>query len=73
LGFVCDGWNFLGKRAVLALDGVIIWDAAALQWNGTPPFPIGRTTADGVEGPIMIWAHPFAVFDAKFRELASAK
>jgi protein-disulfide isomerase len=48
-------------------------DAAALQLNGTPSFLIGRTTADGVEGPILIGAQPFAVFDAKFREINSAK
>lgn len=31
-------------------------DTAALQVNGTPSFPIGRTTVEGVEGPILIGA-----------------
>jgi protein-disulfide isomerase len=43
-------------------------DAAALQLNGTPSFLIGRTTTEGVEGPILIGALPFAVFEAKLRE-----
>jgi protein-disulfide isomerase len=48
-------------------------DAAALQLNGTPSFLIGRTTAGGVEGSILVGAQPFAVFDTKLHEVEVGK
>ena len=41
--------------------------------EGTPTFVIGRTTPESVAGPMIVGALPYAVFDAKLRELSSAK
>ena len=48
-------------------------DATALKLSGTPSFLIGRTDAGGVEGPILMGAQPFAVFDAKLAEIIAGK
>jgi protein-disulfide isomerase len=37
--------------------------------EGTPTFVVGKTTANSVAGPIIVGALPYAVFDAKLKEL----
>ncbi len=46
-----------------------IFQALSLGLNGTPAFVIGRSTAYGVEGEVLMGAHPLAVFEAKLGEL----
>jgi protein-disulfide isomerase len=41
--------------------------------DGTPTFVVGRTSAEGVDGVRIVGAHPYAVFDAKIRELLAGK
>jgi len=38
--------------------------------NGTPSFVLGKTTADGVDGELIIGAMPYDVFDQKLKELS---
>ena len=38
--------------------------------NGTPSFVLGKTTADGVDGELIIGAMPYQVFDQKLKDLA---
>ena len=45
-----------------------ILEAAQLGVNGTPGFVIGRSTPEGVEGEILMGAHPLPVFEAKLKE-----
>ena len=47
-----------------------IQDATRIGANGTPSFVIGKSTADGVDGELVIGAMPFQVFDQKLKELA---
>ena len=44
-------------------------DATSVGVSGTPTFVIGRTSADGLDGVRLVGAQPFAVFDAKLKEL----
>lgn len=44
-------------------------EGAKLGIDGTPTFVIGRTTPNGIEGPMIVGALPYAQFDAKLREL----
>lgn len=44
-------------------------DGAKIGVGGTPTFVIGKTTASGLEGPMMVGAMPYAQFDAKLKEL----
>jgi protein-disulfide isomerase len=37
--------------------------------GGTPTFIVGKTTADSVEGPMIVGAMPYALFDARFKSL----
>jgi len=39
--------------------------------GGTPTFVIGRTTPNSLEGPMIVGALPYALFDAKLKELAA--
>lgn len=41
--------------------------------EGTPTFLLGRTQPDSVEGPMIVGALPYALFDAKLKDLESAK
>ena len=47
-------------------------DAQAVGVTGTPSFVIGRATGDEVEGIRVTGAQPYAVFDAKIKELGIA-
>lgn len=44
-------------------------DARAINVEGTPTFVLGRTSAEGLDGIVLVGAQPFAAFDAKIREL----
>jgi len=48
-------------------------DGRAAGVSGTPTFVLGRTTAEGVDGVRLVGAQPYAVFDAKIRELLADK
>lgn len=48
-------------------------DGRAAGVSGTPTFVVGQTTADGVDGVRLVGAQPYAVFDAKIRELLADK
>jgi protein-disulfide isomerase len=47
-------------------------EGAKLGVGGTPTFIMGRTTATSVEGPMVMGALPYALFDAKLKELLAA-
>ena len=38
--------------------------------NGTPSFVLGKSTADGVDGELVVGAMPYQVFDQKLKDLA---
>jgi len=46
-------------------------EAGRLNISGTPSFVIGKTTAEGVDGTVVVGAQPLAVFEARFKELES--
>ena len=46
-----------------------IAEGTKLGVSGTPTFVLGRTTATAVEGPILVGALPYALFDAKLKSL----
>jgi protein-disulfide isomerase len=50
-----------------------VMEAMKIGANGTPTFVIGKSTADGVDGELVVGAQPYPVFDQKLKELASAK
>jgi protein-disulfide isomerase len=41
--------------------------------GGTPTFVIGRTTASSVEGPMIVGALPYSLFDARLRDALDGK
>ena len=47
-------------------------EGARLGVGGTPTFVMGRTTAAGIDGPLLVGALPYAQFDAKLKELLAA-
>jgi protein-disulfide isomerase len=48
-------------------------EGVKLGVGGTPTFIMGPTTATVVEGPILVGALPYALFDAKLKELLAGK
>ena len=48
-------------------------EGAKIGVGGTPTFVIGRTTATSVQGPMIVGAMPYSVFDAKLKEVLGAK
>jgi protein-disulfide isomerase len=48
-------------------------EGVKLGVGGTPTFIMGPTTATVVEGPMMVGALPYALFDAKLKELLAGK
>jgi predicted DsbA family dithiol-disulfide isomerase len=38
--------------------------------NGTPSFVVGKSTADGVDGELVVGAMPYQLFDQKLKEIA---
>lgn len=47
-------------------------EGAKLGVTGTPTFVLGRTAPDSVEGPVVVGAVPYSVFDTKLRQLLGA-
>ena len=45
-------------------------EGAKIGVEGTPTFVVGKTMPNSLEGPIIVGALPYAVFDAKLRELS---
>jgi protein-disulfide isomerase len=41
--------------------------------SGTPTFVIGKSAPNSVEGPMVVGAYPYVIFDAKLKELSEAK
>lgn len=41
--------------------------------QGTPSFVLGRTTAQGLDGVLIVGAQPFANFDAEIKKLLAAQ
>jgi protein-disulfide isomerase len=50
-----------------------VMEAMKIGANGTPTFVIGKSTATGVDGELVIGALPYAMFDQKLKGLESAK
>jgi protein-disulfide isomerase len=48
-------------------------EGARIGVGGTPTFVLGKTTPNSLEGPMIVGALPYAIFDAKLKELSSAK
>ena len=46
-----------------------VLEAMKIGADGTPTFVIGKSTADGVDGEVMVGAMPFEVFDRKLKGL----
>ena len=46
-------------------------EAASLGITGTPTFVVGRTTGTSIDGVKVVGAQPFAVFDARLKQLLS--
>ena len=44
-------------------------EGAQLGITGTPTFVVGPTAPDSLEGPVIVGALPYAVFDAKLKQL----
>jgi len=44
-------------------------EGTALGVSGTPTFVLGRTTAAGIEGPVLVGALPYSLFDQKLKSL----
>jgi len=46
-----------------------VLEAMKIGANATPTFVIGKSTAEGVDGELMIGALPYVMFDAKLKDL----
>jgi len=71
-----DAKDFAGCTASGKYDAEIqaeTSEGAKIGVGGTPTFVIGRTTPNSLEGPMIVGALPYAVFDAKLRELSGSR
>jgi protein-disulfide isomerase len=50
-----------------------VMEAMKIGATGTPTFVIGKSTADGVDGELMVGAQPYPIFQQKLKDLGSAK
>lgn len=48
-----------------------VLEAMKIGADGTPTFVIGKSTADGVDGEVLVGAMPYEVFDRKLKALES--
>jgi protein-disulfide isomerase len=48
-------------------------EAMRIGADGTPAFVIGKSTADGVDGELVVGAMPLQIFETKFRDLGVTK
>ena len=55
-----------------AVQGDLL-EAMKIGADGTPAFVVGKSTADGVEGELIVGAQPYNVFQEKFRSLGVEK
>jgi len=46
-------------------------EGARIGVGGTPTFVLGKTTPNSVDGPMIVGALPYAMFDAKLKELSA--
>jgi protein-disulfide isomerase len=46
-----------------------VMEAMKIGATGTPTFVVGKSTADGVDGEVVLGALPFAMFDQKLKEI----
>jgi len=46
-----------------------VLEAMRIGADGTPAFIIGKSTAEGLEGDLVVGAHPYSTFDLKLRSL----
>jgi hypothetical protein len=44
-------------------------EAMRIGSDGTPAFVVGKSTAEGVEGDLVVGAQPYNVFELKLRSL----
>jgi protein-disulfide isomerase len=47
-----------------------VMEAMKIGASGTPTFILGKSTAEGVEGELVVGAMPFPIFDQKIKDLA---
>jgi protein-disulfide isomerase len=67
-----DMTAFNACAASTRFDAAIVQDmneGRTINVEGTPTFVLGRTTAQGLDGILIVGAQPFAAFDAKIKEL----
>jgi len=67
---------FTACSASTKYDGEIqaeMQEGTMLGVGGTPTFVIGKTTATAVEGPLLVGALPYVMFDAKLKELLGTR
>jgi protein-disulfide isomerase len=55
-----------------AVQGDLL-EAMKIGADGTPAFVVGKSTADGVEGELIVGAQPYNVFQEKFHSLGIEK
>jgi protein-disulfide isomerase len=48
-------------------------EGTAIGVDGTPTFIVGKTAPDSVEGPVIVGAMPYSLFDAKLKQVLEAK
>jgi protein-disulfide isomerase len=46
-----------------------VMEAMKIGATGTPAFVVGKSTADGVDGEVVLGALPYAMFDEKLKEI----
>jgi predicted DsbA family dithiol-disulfide isomerase len=46
-----------------------LMEAMRIGADGTPAFVLGKSTADGVDGDLLVGAQPYNMFDLKLRSL----
>ena len=46
-----------------------VMEAMKIGANGTPTFVVGKSTADGVDGELVVGALPYPAFDQKLKEI----
>jgi protein-disulfide isomerase len=71
-----DAKSFASCAASTKFDADIqaeMQEGARLGVGGTPTFIMGKTTATGVEGPVLVGALPYAQFEAKLKELLGSR
>jgi protein-disulfide isomerase len=50
-----------------------VMEAMRIGATGTPSFVVGKSTPEGVDGELIVGALPYAMFEARFKELEAGK